>query len=93
MGVEAGLTLDQFWRLTPYGLHIHLEAYARRIKKQYELAAWQSCIIANVWLPRGKKLRPSRLLPQRKRVIDVSTFNSKEELDAYLEKVREEEQE
>jgi hypothetical protein len=84
MGVEAGLTLDQFWRLTPYGLHIILAAYGKRIRLRYELAAWHASCIMNMWSK--KRIRPKDLLKTPgHESIDVSLFDSAEELNQYLE--------
>ncbi len=87
MGVAAGLTLREFWRLTPYSLQVVLAGYAKRIEHQYEIAAFAAANVMSMWSKR--RVRPSQLLRSKRTVTNVSRFGSQAELEAYLERKRE----
>lgn len=88
MGTAAGLSLGEFWRLTPYGLYLVLAGYNRRLEHQYEVAAFTAANIMNMWSKR--RIKPSQLLRRKRTVVNVSQFKNAEELEKYLARKREE---
>ncbi len=67
-----------------------LGGFALKIERWQELLAWHACNIMNVWLPRGKKMRMSKLLPKSRKVIDVSQYKTREEVEAAVARARQE---
>jgi len=64
-----------------------LAGYNRRLEHQYEVAAFISANIMNMWTKR--RIKPSQLLRQKRTMIDVANFKSADDLEAYLAKKRE----
>lgn len=87
MGVAAGLSLREFWRLTPYGLQIVLAGYNQRLRHQYEIGAFVSANIMNIWTKR--RIRPDQLLRSKRTFVNAAHFKNSGELEAYLARKRE----
>lgn len=51
--------------MTPREFFLTVEGYTRAQEAETRRAAWQACIVANVWLPRGKRLTVDDLLGKR----------------------------
>lgn len=61
--------------------HCAIEGYRREAERQQELIAWQSCLIANVWITKKSDRYTVEKLMGRKR---KNHFESKEELIAEM---------
>jgi hypothetical protein len=85
----AGLTLDQFWCSTPYELTLVLGGFYERLDRWRELGAWHAAHIMNCWAPKGHKVRPKQLLPQKTKTISIMSFGSLEEYQAFERRERE----
>lgn len=86
-----GLTMDQFWDMTPYELKIASQAHAKKEKQTMRKLAWISVNIINTMIGlHGDKKSKSHtvtideLLGDR---VSSAQFKSVEELEAYMKKL------
>jgi len=85
----AGLTIEQFWDITPRELMIVFDAHQTAIGQTRDLLAWHACCIMNVWLAKKDRVTPDQLTGKRKS-IPLSFFGSKEKMKEFLNKKLEE---
>ena len=81
-----GLSLDQFWEMTPYEFGLVVGGYVDKQRQQMEMLAWVAACIMNCWTK--KKITARKLLGPRSTTVDPTMFSSVEELDAHLAELR-----
>ena len=74
----CGLTLDQFWSLTPREFRLVLRAKKLQQNLDLELLAWHAKNVMNVHLPRGKQMTIDKLLGRSEK--PAIAYSSIEEL-------------
>ena len=80
--VAAGIQPREFWRLTPWEVTLVTEAKAIADEGKLELVAWQTALLLNVHVPRGKpRVTVDKLLGR------VVTVRSGAAARAHMEKV------
>ena len=77
-----GLTLDEFWLLTPKELHLHSKAYTFKNDYSMKLAGWQAWQAANLsrarTLPSLKsflKIKPTKAITVEDQIRTIAEIN------------------
>ncbi len=63
--IQAGISLEDFWRMTPAEFQIHRLAHLATRREEWHRAAFGAAIVANCWASEGKGKTPFQLLGWR----------------------------
>lgn len=80
-----GLTLDQFWRITPVDYSDLLGGYNLRHDVEMQMLAWQTALLINVHSKR--KIKPAQLLGKRSGQNELTNEQKIAQLKERLDRV------